>query len=125
MMGQKGGIVMEWYISVLKKYAVFQGRARRKEYWMFVLFNFIIAVVLSILSRVAGIFGIVSALYSLAVLIPGLAVCVRRLHDIGKSGWWLFLVLVPLVGSIILLVWYCKDSEEGENDFGPCPKTFY
>lgn len=116
---------MEWYIGVLKKYAVFQGRARRKEYWMFVLFNFIIAFVLALLSRVVGIFGILSSLYSLAVLIPGLAVCVRRLHDIGKSGWWLFIVLIPLVGSILLVVWYCQDSQEGENAYGPCPKEFY
>lgn len=116
---------MEWYISVLKKYAVFQGRARRKEYWMFVLFNFIITFVLNLLSRFIGVFGILSGLYTLAVLIPSLAVCVRRLHDIGKSGWWLFIILVPLVGSILLIVWYCQDSQEGENAYGPCPKEFY
>lgn len=116
---------MEWYISVLKKYAVFQGRARRKEYWMFVLFNFIIAFVLNLLSRFIGVFGILSGLYTLAVLIPSLAVCVRRLHDIGKSGWWLFIILVPLFGSILLIVWYCQDSQEGENAYGPCPKEFY
>ena len=116
---------MEWYINVLKKYAVFQGRARRKEYWMFTLVNFIIACVLSLLTRFIGIFGILSFVYSLAILIPSIAVCVRRLHDIGKSGWWFLLILIPLVGSIILLVWYCMDSQEGENAYGPCPKEFY
>ena len=85
---------MSWYLAVLKKYAVFSGRARRKEFWMFALFNFIFGAVAAILDNVLGIageqgYGVIYALYGLAVLIPNLAVQVRRLHDVGKSGWWI------------------------------------
>jgi uncharacterized membrane protein YhaH (DUF805 family) len=124
---------MEWYLAVLKKYATFSGRARRKEFWMFALFNFIIALVFSILSTIinqssgaaagsSNIFSVISGLYSLAVLIPGLAVAVRRLHDTGRSGWNYFLGLIPLVGAIILIVYFCQDSQAGENQYGPNPK---
>lgn len=112
---------MKWYLDVLKKYAVFHGRARRKELWMFVLFNIIISYVLMFVLRAVGLYFLTS-LYSLAVLLPSIGVEIRRLHDIGKSGWWLFIVLVPLVGWILLLVWFCKDSDPGENAYGPNPK---
>ncbi len=108
--------------SVLSQYLGFSGRARRSEYWYFTLFNFIVGCILGILTRFIGLFSIVSTLYSLAVLLPGIAVCVRRLHDIGKCGWWYFLVFIPIVGSIILIVWFCKDSEDGDNQYGPNPK---
>ena len=118
---------MSWYITVLKKYAVFSGRARRKEYWMFSLFNFIIAVVLGIIGGIAGIFefysGVLSTIYSLAVLVPGIAVSVRRLHDTNRSGWWVLIVLVPLIGTIVLLVYMVQNSGLGENQYGPNPKT--
>jgi uncharacterized membrane protein YhaH (DUF805 family) len=119
---------MSWYIAVLKKYAVFSGRARRKEFWMFVLFNFIFSIVATLLDRVLGTGigemgqGWISVLYSLAVLIPSLAVGVRRLHDIGKSGWWLLIALIPLIGAIWLLILYIKDSQPGDNPYGPNPK---
>jgi len=119
---------MNWYLTVLKKYAVFSGRARRKEYWMFVLFNIIFLVVAMILDNVLGTaiegvgYGLFYILYSLAVFIPGLAVSVRRLHDVGKSGWMILIVLIPLIGAIWLIVLTVKDSKPGENEYGPNPK---
>ncbi|MCD6594881.1 DUF805 domain-containing protein [bacterium] len=119
---------MSWYVKVLKNYAVFSGRARRKEYWMFVLFNIIFSFVAMILDNIIGIaienvgYGPIYLLYCLAVFIPGLAVSVRRLHDIGKSGWFILISLIPFIGPIWLLVLMCTDSESGENDYGTNPK---
>jgi uncharacterized membrane protein YhaH (DUF805 family) len=118
---------MNWYLAVVKKYAVFSGRARRKEYWMFVLFNIIFSFVATLLDSVIGTtsdsgYGLLSVLYSLAVLLPTLAVGIRRLHDIGKSGWWLLITLIPLIGSIWLLVLFATDSQPGVNAYGPNPK---
>ncbi len=119
---------MNWYLTVLKKYAVFSDRARRKEYWMFILFNLIFGFVAMLLDNLFGItyegigYGFIYSLYSLAVLIPSLAVAVRRLHDIGKSGWWLFISLVPIIGGIWLIVLLATDSEPGANEYGPNPK---
>jgi uncharacterized membrane protein YhaH (DUF805 family) len=119
---------MDWYLAVLKKYAQFSGRARRKEYWYFTLFNVIFSVVLSFVDGLTGTFdaesgvGLLSGLYSLAVLIPSIAVGVRRLHDTGRSAWWLLILLIPLVGVIIFLVFMVLESQEGENQYGPSPK---
>ncbi len=118
---------MNWYFQVLKKYAVFDGRARRKEYWYFVLFNFIIGFVLGLIEGLAGIapginYSVLSLIYALAVLLPGLGVGVRRLHDTGRSGWWLFISLIPFIGAIILLILMATDSQEGTNQYGPSPK---
>jgi len=113
---------MSWYLTVLKKYAVFSGRARRKEYWMFFLFNIIIASVLGFIEGLAGGPGVLGSLYGFAVLIPGVAVSVRRLHDTNRSGWWLLIGLVPLIGSIVLLVFMVQDGQPGENQHGPNPK---
>lgn len=118
---------MNWYLEVLKKYAVFGDRARRKEYWMYTLFTFVIGFVLGIVDAVLhtetrsgiGLFGL---LYTLATFIPGLAVSVRRLHDIGKSGWWLLLLCIPLLGWLVLLVFDVLDSQPGTNEYGPNPK---
>ena len=109
---------MNWYLKVLKQYADFSGRARRKEYWMFFLFNFIISYGLTILTGVTenSIFAIISSVYSLAVLIPSIAVGVRRMHDAGKSGWFL---LIPIYNLILA----CTDSEAGSNKWGPNPKN--
>lgn len=105
--------------TCFQKYTEFDGRARRSEYWYFCLFDML-------LSAVAGIlFGADSAIASavaLVMLLPGLTVCCRRLHDIGKSGWWQLIHLIPLVGSIVLLVWLCQDSDAGSNDYGANPK---
>ncbi len=121
---------MKWYLKVVKEnYANFQGRARRKEYWMFLLFNIIFLVLAMVLDNVFGIafegigYGPVYLVYALAVLVPGLAVAVRRLHDIGKSGWMILIGLIPLIGAIWLIVLYVTEGEKGENQYGPDPKA--
>jgi uncharacterized membrane protein YhaH (DUF805 family) len=117
--------VIQWYTEVLKKYAVFTGRARRAEYWSFWLVNFVIIVVLSVvggfLGRAVGSFLV--GIYSLAVLVPHLAVAVRRLHDTGKSGWWVLILLVPFVGWIALLILLVLEGQPGDNEYGPNPKS--
>ena len=119
---------MNWYLKVLKQYADFKGRARRKEYWMFFLFNIIFGAVAVIIDNIAGTavssagYGIFYGLYSLAVFIPSLAVAVRRLHDIGKSGWMLLVGLIPIIGPIWLLVLMVTDSNPGNNKYGQNPK---
>lgn len=112
---------MEWYLDVLRKYADFSGRARRKEYWMFTLVNFIIMVALTVIEGALGGPGIIAMLYSLAVLIPTIAVAVRRLHDTGRSGWWLLLTLIPIAG-LIVLIFLIFAGEGAENDYGINPK---
>jgi len=114
---------MNWYLIGLKKYAVFTGRARRKEYWMFVLFSFIITFALGFIEGIVGIgpenVSVLASIYGLAVLIPSLAVSVRRLHDTNRSGWWLLIGLVPLIGTIVLLVFMVQDGQPGENQYEP------
>jgi len=111
--------------SVFTNYVNFKGRARRSEYWWFVLANFIVSCVLGILANAtgSGIISAISSIYSLAVLLPSLAVEVRRLHDIGKSGWWLLISLVPVVGAILLIVWAAKDGDPAPNQYGENPKN--
>ena len=124
---------MNWYLKVLKQYADFKGRARRTEYWMFALFNFLIWIVLFGLSLglaisgnsgmfIAPVISILLILYYLVILVPSLAVLVRRLHDQNKSGAWFFIAFVPLVGGIWLLVLLCTDGTPGPNQYGPDPK---
>jgi uncharacterized membrane protein YhaH (DUF805 family) len=119
---------MNWYLEALKKYAVFSGRARRKEYWYFVLFNIIIGIVLGFIDGATGSFspeagmGLLGGIYTLAVLIPGIAVSVRRLHDTDRSGWWLLIALVPLIGAIVLIVFMVQDSKPEKNQYGVNPK---
>tara|TARA_B100001113_G_scaffold349258_1_gene344376 strand:+ start:213 stop:590 length:378 start_codon:yes stop_codon:yes gene_type:complete len=125
---------MEWYLKVMRdNYANFTGRARRKEYWMFALFQAIIMIVLVILDNVLGLgfdiggiplgYGVLYTIGALAHFIPGLAVNVRRLHDVGKSGWFYLIVLIPLIGIIWLLVLMCTDGDKGDNAYGPDPKA--
>lgn len=122
-------IIMNWYLKVLKQYADFSGRARRTEYWMFTLFNIIIMIIAAVIDNVTGLtagklpYGVFYFLYALAVLIPGLAVSVRRLHDVGKSGWMILIALIPLIGAIWLLVLMFTDSNAGDNQYGANPKT--
>lgn len=113
---------MNWYIDVLKKYAVFNGRARRKEFWMFNLFSFLACVGLIIIESIVGTPGLLTTIYSLAVLLPAVGVSIRRLHDIGKSGWWILIALIPLIGAIVYFVFMILDSKDGENEYGPNPK---
>ena len=112
----------KWYFEVLKKYAVFTGRAGRKEYWYFVLFNLIIFVVLAVLDVLFRSPGILKLAYNLAVLIPGIAVGVRRLHDTDRSGWWLLLGLIPIIGAIVLIIFFAQDGNPRDNQYGPNPK---
>lgn len=120
---------MNWYLEALRKYAVFDGRARRMEYWMFVLINCLIVVVLSVVDTVVGLFslgnsvGALTGLYWLVVLVPGIAVTVRRLHDTDRSGWWALLALLPVLGTIVLFVFCVLDGTPGPNRFGENPKA--
>jgi uncharacterized membrane protein YhaH (DUF805 family) len=120
--------IVDWYLLVLKKYLVFEGRARRKEYWYFVLFNILAGITLGIIDNVTGTLnpetgmGLLSGLYSLAVLIPTIAVSIRRLHDTDRSGWWLLIALIPLIGGLVLLVFFVLDGTPGTNQYGPNPK---
>ena len=118
---------MNWYLEVLKKYAVFDGRATRKEYWYFTLFNFLAFFALTMIDSVIGSFnpevgiGLFGGIYSLAVLTPYLAVSVRRLHDTDRSGWWLLIELIPFIGSIVLLFFMVMDSQTSDNQYGLNP----
>ena len=118
---------MEWYLKVMRNYANFNGRARRKEYWMFILFNFIFACAAAIADNLIGTtfgaigYGVLYLAYGLVTFIPSFAVGVRRLHDVGKSGWFCLIALIPLIGAIWLLVLMCIDSHP-DNEYGPNPK---
>lgn len=119
---------MHWYIYVLRKYTVFEGRARRKEYWIFALISALILILLSLIDEMTGWKvwddeGVLSLVYSIAVFVPTLAVVVRRLHDTDRSGWWVLFALIPLVGAIVLLVFLILKGNEGDNRFGPDPKA--
>ena len=118
----------KYYLDILtNKYADFNGRARRKEYWMFTLFSVIISGILTLIDTNLGTevntgTGLFGGIYSLLILVPSLAVGVRRLHDVGKSGWMLLIALIPLIGAIWLLILFCKDSQPQENKWGANPK---
>ena len=113
---------MSWYLAVIKNYAGFSGRARRKEYWMFQLLNILFLGVAATLDFAAGTYGVIYILYSLGLLIPGLAVTVRRLHDTGKSGWMILISFIPIIGTIWLLILLVTDGDFGENQYGLNPK---
>ena len=129
---------MEWFLKVVRdNYSNFNGRAQRKEYWMFYLFYMIFLIIAAVADNILGTvftvgegpyavgigYGWIYVLLIIALFIPTLAVGVRRLHDIGKSGWWLLIMLIPCAGPIWLLVLTCTDSNPGENEYGPSPKT--
>ena len=121
-------LIMEWYIKVIKSYSDFNGRARRKEYWMFTLWNFIFALLAVLLDYSFGIvyplvgYGPLYIAYALFVLVPGIAVAVRRLHDIGKSGWMYLVAFIPIAGFILLLIFFTKEGDQGNNAYGEDPK---
>ncbi|MFM4966543.1 DUF805 domain-containing protein [Aeromonas veronii] len=115
---------MNWYISVLKQYAVFSGRARRTEYWMFVLCNVIVMLLLGMVDKlIGGDNEMISSIYSLAVLLPSLAVAARRLHDTDRSAWWLLLGLIPIIGTLVLIYFMVCNGQQGPNRFGDDPKA--
>ena len=119
---------MNWYREAFRKYATFEGRARRKEYWYFALGNALAICVLAFIDGMIGTWdpdaeiGLLSGLFALAVFIPGIAVSVRRLHDTDRPGWWFLVNLVPIVGWLVMLVFACLDSQPGANRYGPNPK---
>ena len=114
---------MNWFIDcITKNYVNFNGRARRKEYWMFVLFSALLCIVTVIIDRMIGGPYIVTSIFSLAIFLPNLAVTVRRLHDTDKSGWWVLLQFIPYLGGIIILIFCLIDSTPGTNQYGENPK---
>ena len=114
---------MDYYVSVLRdRYAQFTGRARRTEFWMFVLVNFIVSLVLGFVLGMIHMTAI-SYLYSLAVFIPSIALTARRLHDIDKSGWWQLIGIIPIIGWIVMIVWCAKEGQPTDNKYGPNPKA--
>lgn len=119
---------MNWFLAALGKYAVFSGRAQRAEYWYFVLFYLLIYLGLMIVDSLTGSFseaiglGLTSGLFTLAMLLPSIAVGVRRLHDTDRSGWWTLIGFIPLIGAIVLLVFLVQDSSPGANRYGENPK---
>ena len=119
---------MEWYLKVINSYFDFNERSRRMEYWMFVLINSIISVFCILLDSMLGTvwsigYGPIYIGYGLAVFVPGLAVAIRRLHDIGKSGWYYLLVIIPIIGPIWLIILFVTEGEQGDNKYGPNPKN--
>jgi uncharacterized membrane protein YhaH (DUF805 family) len=121
-------LLMEWYLKVLRMYAEFNGRARRKEFWMFFVFNLLFSFCAMAIDNLTGYTysnsgtGLIYSLYSLFVFIPGLAVWVRRLHDTGRSAWAILMILVPFVGWVFMIIWLSSDSEKSTNEYGPNPK---
>ena len=115
---------MSWYFKALKNYAGFRGRAGRKEFWFFTLYSFLATIALLILDLIifklssGTVFGMFSGAYSLGVIIPTFAVAFRRLHDTGKSGWWLLINFVPVIGILIIVVLFLLDSQPGDNRYG-------
>ena len=116
---------MDNYIKVLKKWDDFKGRSRRSEYWYFALANFVIGFIFQIVIKELASMTVtaVYVAYVLILIIPSLAVMVRRLHDIGKSGWMAFISLIPIVGAIWLLILFARDGDSGDNKYGPNPKA--
>ena len=121
--------LIQWFRQVLAKYALFRGRARRREYWRFVLNYLLCYAALLVVDLLTGTFsfesqrGLLGGMFLLFMFIPALAVAVRRLHDTGRSGWWLLLAVIPLVGQLVLLYFFIDEGDEGDNDYGPDPKA--
>jgi uncharacterized membrane protein YhaH (DUF805 family) len=120
-------IYFENYMNVLKRYVDFNGRASRSEFWMFVLVNLLVSIAITIVDKFVGlkigIFSALNLLYTIGVLLPSIAVAVRRLHDTSKSGWWYFIALIPIIGTIALIIFWATDSTPGENQYGANPNS--
>ncbi len=116
---------MHWYTEVIQKYAVFSGRAGRPEFWWFTLINIIISIAINVVfEAVLGSSGeFIGGLYGLAVLLPSLGVAIRRLHDTNRSGWWILIGIIPLIGLIVLIVFYASEGTRDSNQYGDIPAT--
>ena len=115
---------MNWYLTLMtQKYASFSGRARRTEYWMFFLVYFVIALVIGVVEGLLSIGGYLTGIFALVHLLPSLGVTVRRLHDTGRSGWWILLSFIPIIGALVLLYFMVISGEPQDNAYGPNPKT--
>lgn len=112
---------MEYFVDAFKKYAEFSGRATRTQYWMFILFFLIIYFVLALIDVFVGTM-VLAFIFNIAVFLPSIAIAARRLHDTGRTGWWQLIVLIPLIGAIVLIVFFVQDSVE-DNEYGPNPKA--
>jgi len=117
---------MNWYLAVLKNYAKFAGRAGRTEFWVFILINLVIEIVLGLIDNKLGLvsstgYGVFSGIFSLAVFLPSIAVTVRRLHDTNRSGLWYLLIFVPIIGTIALIIFLVQEGHPGMNQYGPSP----
>ena len=113
---------MEWFLKVVKNYAGFSGRAQRKEYWMFILFYMVFSILAGVVDGVIGTSGALQGALGLGLFVPSLAVMIRRLHDVGKSGWFFFVALIPMVGGLWLIITLAKDGDPGSNAYGENPK---
>ena len=114
---------MSWFIYVLKKYAVFSGRASRREFWTFQLVAFLISIVLAILSTLVSAVTLLGLVFSLALIVPSIAVSVRRLHDYGYSGWLVLIAFIPLIGIVVLIFLWAQPGKPDTNKYGPVPLT--
>lgn len=120
---------MKWYLMAWQRCLQFSGRSRRTEYWMFVLLNILVAIAIALVDLMLGTVdeqtktGTFSTFYSFIVILPTLALTVRRLHDTGRTGWWVLISLIPVLGVIVLLVFMALDGEPGNNDYGANPKA--
>lgn len=119
---------MDWFIYALRRYNDFNGRSRRREYWLYVLFYILLAIGAHFLDSLFGfadvgeVYGPIYTLFVIIMVLPSIAVAVRRLHDIGKSGWWIFVGFVPVIGFIWLLIYFVREGTIGPNQYGPDPK---
>ena len=119
---------MNWYLEAFRRFGDFKGRSRRKEYWYFFLFNLLASWLFLFIDYILGTYstesmiGLVNVAYSLVALIPGLSVSVRRLHDTGRTGWWMLINFIPVIGWIVFIVFMVFDSDPAANKYGPCPK---
>ena len=113
---------IDWYLGPFQKFAKFEGRASRKEYWMFVVMNIPVAFLFGVLDALVGAGGVLGGVYNLILLVPSVSLMCRRLHDQNRSGWWQLLLFIPIVGFIVILVFMCLDGTAGDNRFGSDPK---
>jgi uncharacterized membrane protein YhaH (DUF805 family) len=124
-------LIVHYYFSAFKKYAVFKGRATRSEYWYFILFNILATLGFGLIDQMIGTFnfdagyGPLSAIYTLAMIFPGVGVSIRRLHDTGRSGWWFLITAIPLLGLLVFLYFALLESDPNPNQYGQSPSWKY